>query len=647
MERGTRFVLSVGVGLAMVGVAWAGAGGDRGAIWPPEGVTDLRAGAVGADGTVVAAGTGTGVLVGGGSGWTRWPAPDPVAVRTVAWGGGVFLAVGATGQPATSPDGVHWTLHQQASPMDWVEAVTWSGDRFVAVGGGCVDYCGPFPRYVRTAWSADGIHWSAPVTTNLYYGRWPDEVVARSGVVVAGPFANDDPLEHGVLTSPDGGRTWQVVEMGFAPTQLVATDTGFFALGDAWIDSGGHVRRQAATSSDGISWTVLDASGLPGEIEDLAFSGGTFLAVGPAGSWTSTDGVQWRGIGDGGVVGMRFGLLVTGEGILGLGEQDTVLRLDGAGWKVVTTAAAPDLARIASSGSRWVAVGTAWLPGMSPVLVSGNGRDWRQVEVPQGIRRITDVVWTGDRFLAAAGTVLLSSPDGVTWTSTAAPGGGIDALARDGSAVMAAGDAGGAPGGQVWRSEDGTTWSPVATVGAGLVRIVCHGGLCVAGGYHGLVASGPRDGAWHETYLAAEEPTTPISGIAWNGTRWVAAGPPGIVTSPDGVTWTRRNAEAFPADVVWTGDRFLAVTRSSRNTANPPWHGAWSGTLLTSPDGLTWTAEDLDDPPADHLGRTGDLTWLLGPRGHLSIGATSPPDLDQPSPFAYLLPAAAHLDGLN
>ncbi len=635
------------------GLVWGGPLEVFSVAWPAAGLTDLDCVAVAPDGTVVAGGSGPGLLVstGGGSSWARWQAPDPGGLRTVAFGGGIFLAIGAGGQPATSPDGIHWTVHQQESALDWVEVVTWSGDRFVAVGGGCVDFCGPFPRYVRTAWSTNGIHWSPPVSMDLYYGRWPDEVAARNGILVAGPYANDDPHEQGVLESSDGGQTWQVVELGFAPTQLTATGDGFFALGDAWLDSSGHRHRQAASSTDGTAWTAVDASGLPGQVEDLGFGDGKLLAVGSEGSWTSSDGAQWQDLGGDHDVRMHFGALaVSGGTVLALGEQETVLGLDGSGWQVVTSSAQPDLVREASSGNRWVAVGTAWLPGMSPILVSEDGTSWRPAAVPEGVAGISDVVWTGERFLAAAGAVLLASDDGLAWSSAPAPqGASIVALARDGQGIVAAGDAAGGAGGGVWWSADGQSWSPVATLGAGLVRIRCNGdGLCVAGGYHGLVASGKRGGTWQERYLEGESPSSTVSGIAWNGSRWVITGSPGIFTSSDGITWNRAISDSKPVDVAWTGHGFLALTEASWGVPEPPpWHEHWSGTLLASPDGLAWEAQDLQGVPVDHVSVTGDLLWLLGPRGHLLLSSASPPDLDQPSPHSYVVPAVAHLDGLN
>ncbi|HHQ49507.1 MAG TPA: exo-alpha-sialidase, partial [Acidobacteria bacterium] len=467
-------------------------------VWPPAGLTDLRCVAVAPDGTAVAGGAGPEILVSsdGGASWVRRQAPDPGGLRTLTWGDGKFLGFGASGKPMTSTDGVQWTVYEVDPAMDWVETVAWTGEHFVAAGGGCgTSDCEGFPGYAQVALSTDGSQWSQVWRRELYYGEWPDQMVSRNGVVVAGPLVNDDPLSPstGVIVSTDGGTTWQVAQLGFGLVQLTAAADGFFALGPARTASGGGVHRNAAWSTDGVTWTTQDAAGPPGEVQDLTWTGVSFLAVTSSGTWVSDDGTQWRPAAqDPPEVRMRFGALATvpdGD-LLGFGEQDTVVRLDRSGWQVVTTAGEPDLVRIASSGSRWVAVGSTWLPGMEPVLVSEDGQTWLQVPVPDGVREITDVVWTGERFLAAAGAVTLSSSDGLVWKPTPAPeGAAIVGLARDGDGIMAAGEAPGEPGGAVWWSEDGESWSRVASVGAGLRRIACNGGgLCVAVGWHGLAA---------------------------------------------------------------------------------------------------------------------------------------------------------------
>ena len=73
--------------------------------------------------------------------------------------------------------------------------------------------------------------------------------------------------------------------------------------------------------------------------------------------------------------------------------------------------------------------------------------------------------------------------------------------------------------------------------------------------------------------------TTPLFGIAWSGSLFVAVGASGtILTSPNGVTWTSQTSGTTNTlnAVIKAGSQLVAV-------------GA-SGTILTSPDGLSWTA---------------------------------------------------------
>ena len=71
--------------------------------------------------------------------------------------------------------------------------------------------------------------------------------------------------------------------------------------------------------------------------------------------------------------------------------------------------------------------------------------------------------------------------------------------------------------------------------------------------------------------------------VVWTGTQFVAVGGyyPGsgssILTSPDGLTWTKQTTGIIYtlSDVVWTGTQFVAV--------------GGHGSILTSPDGVTWT----------------------------------------------------------
>src|SRR5258708_38277307 len=82
--------------------------------------------------------------------------------------------------------------------------------------------------------------------------------------------------------------------------------------------------------------------------------------------------------------------------------------------------------------------------------------------------------------------------------------------------------------------------------------------------------------------------TNALNGVAWSGTQFVAVGSGGtILTSPDGTTWTSRTLDTstflgaflqgtFLQGVTWSGTQFVAVGSG--------------GTVLTSPDGITWTS---------------------------------------------------------
>jgi len=83
--------------------------------------------------------------------------------------------------------------------------------------------------------------------------------------------------------------------------------------------------------------------------------------------------------------------------------------------------------------------------------------------------------------------------------------------------------------------------------------------------------------------------TNRLNSVAWSGTQFVAVGDYGtILTSPDGVTWTTRpldtNTHATLLDVVWTGTKFVVVGECTYSPL-----AIKSDTILTSPDGVTWT----------------------------------------------------------
>jgi hypothetical protein len=74
-----------------------------------------------------------------------------------------------------------------------------------------------------------------------------------------------------------------------------------------------------------------------------------------------------------------------------------------------------------------------------------------------------------------------------------------------------------------------------------------------------------------------------LNAIAWSGGEFVAVGDSGtILTSPDGVTWIgSQMGGASLVDIIWSGTKFVTVGSL----------GMEGGTVATSPDGVTWTGQ--------------------------------------------------------
>jgi hypothetical protein len=142
-----------------------------GAVWSLEYSDDNFFSDAASNGSVTVAAGGTLFFKENGGSWFGSPSPGGL-FRSVAWGGGVFVATGSAGVVAWSTDGLQWTSASSGASVDLWD-VTWDGNAFIAVGS-----AGTIVR------SRDGIEWSAdrPATSNSLNG-----VVADAGcAMVAG-----------------------------------------------------------------------------------------------------------------------------------------------------------------------------------------------------------------------------------------------------------------------------------------------------------------------------------------------------------------------------------------------------------------------------------------------------------------------------
>ncbi|MBK5962583.1 hypothetical protein CCR95_00275 [Thiocystis minor] len=524
------------------------------------------------------------------------PAPQGNSLFDVAYGDGVFVAVGEAGTLIRSTDGLTWTNHHSSKPSS-INSVTWGGGQFVAVGDyfnwdGTYSY-GPTPILT----SPDGVTWTERDTgtrKGLYDVVWNGTQFVAVG-------------SNAILTSPDGvtwttrsldGTDSQLNGVAWSGSEFVAVGTGGAILtssdGITWIarDSGssiwlngvvwGNDRFVAVgeaatilTSPDGVTWTEQPYLSLD-TLYDVAWDGSQFFVAAGNIFLTSPDGVSWIARNTAGTAAI-YGLSWSGSQFVAVGWSGRITTSsDGFDWTESTFGTSQDVADIAWNGSQFAAVGDA-----GTILTSPDGMTWTARSSGTS-KSLLGIAWGADRFAAVGESgAILTSPDGSRWTSQAS---GVGPLLYDvtwsASQFVSVGS-----GGTIVTSPDGIDWTIRDSGTTETLRgVASDGNQLVAVGYSSNSESGTiltsQDGGvtWTSRSSAA---TALLSGVTWGGDQFVAVGGPRIFTSPDGVTWTERvsGTNASLLGISWDGSQYLTS-------------GA-SGTLLTSPDGINWSPRDI------------------------------------------------------
>ena len=207
----------------------------------------------------------------GGRSWASYPMPA-LNYGAIAYGNGLFVAIPRdTGSVCyTSPNGIDWTLRGLGVIGTWT-AVAYGGGRFVAMGSSQI-----------TAYSFDAITWIAGGTTTIAPG--PAAIAFGNSLFVA---VYGSTSMATASSSPDG-VTWTLRTLPQAATWLaIAYGNGLF------IALSGSTTKPAI-SSDGVNW-VYGPNDM-GRRTNLAFARGWFISFfGPTTGFyrRSIDGIVW------------------------------------------------------------------------------------------------------------------------------------------------------------------------------------------------------------------------------------------------------------------------------------------------------------------------------------------------------------------
>ncbi|GHO63455.1 hypothetical protein KSC_023470 [Ktedonobacter sp. SOSP1-52] len=274
-------------------------------------------------------------------------------------------------------------------------------------------------------------------------------------------------------------------------------------------------------ANPGRTWHV-QTSNTDAPLQDVAWSGSQFVAVGHDTILTSSDGHTW--------IAQNSGT-----------SQE-------------------DLNDVAWLDSQFIAVG--WNGQGSMILTSPDGRTWTTQYLGPPTN-LLGVAWSGSQFVVVGGAgdsgTILTSPDGHTWTTQSFDlRQNIWGVAWSGSQFVAVGTSGTlltSPNGHTWIAQNSGTSQD-------LQGVAWLDSQFIAVGKFGTILTSPDGHTW--TVQNSETPRD-LTSVAWSGSQFVAVGWSGtmgesgtILTSSNGHTWIAQNSGPLTS-VVWSGSQFVAV----------------------------------------------------------------------------------------
>jgi hypothetical protein len=548
---------------------WSTASNANSVCWSPELGIFVS---VGSQGTLIRASTSN-----DGVTWTTRATPESNTFNSVCWSPalGIFCAVSSTGtnRVMTSPDGINWIARAAASASSW-RSVVWSPELglFAAVAA----------TTGATMYSSDGITWVAGTGTagsfQYFSVTWSPEL----GLFVA--------LGPGAVATSSNGTSWTETAVASltATTNACVCWSPDLSLFVAVTDSSGVF----ATSTNGTTWIVRTSPASGNQWVCVTWSPefGVFCASAITGTGTrlatSVDGINWT---------------------LRTNPVDNAWRSICWSPELGIFCAVSSTAAITNGAMVSRDVGVYKERKVVPKYFFRASQSSEAIKTLRTFTRRTNAVTQGNSFSAvcwspelslfvafsdgANGNYLVTSPDGITWTtrtpSLAATIFTSVCWSAERNLFVAVANASSVNA--ISTSPDGITWTARAQTTATALQSVAWSpelGQFVAVGTNKIITS--SDG------LIWNDATSPAS-RAWKSVVWssetnqfcAVAGTTGstqvIMTSSNAFTWTTRTSIDTNGlqEVIWSPERGVFIATTNNSSSNH---------FAISYDGVTWSA---------------------------------------------------------
>jgi hypothetical protein len=511
----------------------------------------------------------------------RWqkisPYPTAQNLNSIAFGNGVFVAVGLNSILYSTDNGLSWADADVELNTAALVSVQYANNRFVAVGQGG-----------RSFTSTNGIQWTGHAMPGNY-----NTMSFGNGLFAAGS-------EQGIIAISSDGATWAYnTSAASGPLILSTFGNGKFLFkqrsSDAFPTT--PAAQPFIASPDGTNWTRYDATVPPPfncgpqcqylrEFTGLTFSNDRFFASAWGNNFlnlSSVDGVTWTS-----AAGPGGGYPFNGFNILKTEGSRTFEFFGGAlhssanltTWDTHTLPAPELFARSIAFGN-----GTYVVVGDRGYVVRGtNLNALQRIDSPEKTLHVYGVAANSNTVVGVTGDysiypkIIVSTNGGRAFTAAPFTASPIALLAVEFNGLFVA--AGGDYRAVFSRSADGFTWTESALDSASQLRdLTFVNGLWIGVGLNGTIVTSP-DAA----NLTARSSGTDVDlfGVASGNGAIIAVGESGaILRSTNGINWTLNGTVegSLLGGVAFGNGIFVAVGDSGR--------------VYTSANGSTWTARRI------------------------------------------------------